>query len=68
MTELEDITPEDYRCPAGDCPAIFRTPEGQLVIIGKRYINEDITHRIGIDEAAITVPKDMLQRAIKNES
>lgn len=68
MSDLKDITPEEYHCLAGTCPAIFRTPEGQLVIIGKRYINEDIAHKIGIDEAAVTVPADMIKRALKNES
>jgi hypothetical protein len=68
MTKLTDITPEEYRCSIGACPAIFRTPEGQLVIIGKRYINESIAHKIGIDEAAVTIPKDILKRALKNES
>lgn len=64
MTKLTDITPEEYRCPSGDCPAIYRTPNGKLVIIGERYTNDILANRVGINESAIIVPADMIKRAL----
>jgi hypothetical protein len=68
--ELEDITPEGYRCTAmaSHCPAVFRTPEGKIVIIGKRYSNKEIAQRTGIDEASITIDEDMIKRALNIKS
>ena len=66
MTKLTNITPEEYRRPSGaeGCPAIYRTPDGKLVIIGKRYTNDVISDYVSIDESAITVPADMIKRAL----
>jgi hypothetical protein len=33
---MKNITPSRYKCTLGQCPAIYRNADGQLVIIGKR--------------------------------
>lgn len=60
---LTEITPVKD-CLGGHCSAIFSTDEGSLVIIGKLMTddqtNELLTNRVGKDEAAIVVPKELI--------
>lgn len=58
--KIEDITPPEYRCAIGACPAVFRTDRDTLVIVG-RVLSAAETHgmlpgRISSDEGAIEIP------------
>jgi hypothetical protein len=58
---LEDITPSHLRCAAGYCVAVYKTADGDLVIIGKKpggEISKQIEGKVGPDEDAIVISQD----------
>jgi hypothetical protein len=65
---LQDITPMEYRCSIGGCPAVFNAADNKLVIIGKKpaiNISDEIKHRVADDEYAIVVDRDMILSSFK---
>ena len=64
---LTDITPDGFRCPSGDCPAVFTASSDKLIIIGKRCSHSDVVQRVGPDEAAIEVDRDMIKLALQSD-
>ena len=65
MAKLTDITPKQWRCTFGHCPAVFTASDGRLVIIGKRCSHSDVVQRVGPDEYAIEVDRDMIKLALQ---
>lgn len=83
--KLKEITPQNFMCMAGACPAVFEiTPEAfqcvgggcpgvfeegkNLLIIGRKV--EDLkklglVKRVGKDEEAIIVNREMLRQVLK---
>jgi hypothetical protein len=59
MTEqLEDITPNHLRCPAGYCVAVYKMDDGNLLVIGKKPkadISKQIEGKVGPDEDVIVI-------------
>lgn len=58
-----EITPQSLRCSIGACPAVFKTEQGKLVIIGKKpsgKIIESIENKVGEDEWAIVIDPELL--------
>lgn len=58
-----ELTPNELRCTYGACPAVFKTHQGKLVIIGKKptlEIFETIENKIGNDEWAIVIDPTLL--------
>lgn len=65
--ELREITPEEYRCMVAACPAIFETPKGTYVIIGRVVSAEmlgDTAVRVGDGESAVEIDAKMLKEAL----
>jgi hypothetical protein len=61
--ELRDITPKSLNCGIGACHAIFEAQSGTYVLIGRRVprsVEEELRGRIGIDEVAIEIPRELL--------
>lgn len=58
-TGWSEVTPTNLRCLVGACPAIFRTPSGSYVVVG-RTLNADeaaivLPNRVGSQETAIEI-------------
>ena len=65
LSVLEELTPPSLKCGIGSCPAIFETDQDSYIIIGHK-INSEIEEkllpgRIGGDEIAIEVPKELIR-------
>jgi hypothetical protein len=63
--KLQEITPSEYLCAIGACPAIFRTDRGTFLIVGRTLsISESeslIPGRLNSDETAVEIPITLLQ-------
>ncbi|MFZ5559464.1 MAG: hypothetical protein ACOZAL_01575 [Patescibacteria group bacterium] len=61
-----EITPKDYQCAAMACPTIYEIMgKDKLVIVGHKVDNPEklgIADRIGKDEQAIIIDKEMLRK------
>lgn len=60
--KLKELTPKGFKCGIGPCPAIFKA-DNKFVIVGKVIDDEtrqELKGRIGKDETAIEVPKNLL--------
>jgi hypothetical protein len=69
MKKAVDITPEKYRCPAGDCPAVLKTDARSYLVIGKilDHSHPAVMGRIGYDETVVEIPSDLLEAAIASQ-
>ena len=69
MAKLTDITPKQWRCANASsmCPAVLAASSVKLVIIGKRCSHSDVVQRVGPDEAAIEVDRDMIKLALTGD-
>ncbi len=58
--KVKDITPEQFRCVIGGCPAILQTNRQSLLIVGRILSTEEIRQvapgRVGPDETIVEVP------------
>lgn len=67
MMKLKDITPKALLCGVAACPSIYEREDGSFVIIGKRLkdatIERELHQKIGPDEIAIEVPRELLANA-----
>ena len=55
-------------CIFGSCPSIFKTEDGNFIIVGKKIDpinNKDILHKIGEDEVPILLSKDEFNFLLK---
>jgi len=57
--EWRNLTPLHLRCGSGGCPAVYRTPVGSVVVVGRALPATD-THpvlagRVGPEEAAVEI-------------
>lgn len=60
--KLKEVTPKQFKCGIGACPAIFKTGN-KFIIIGKVVndeMNRRLKKRIGKDDAGIEIPKELL--------
>jgi hypothetical protein len=61
---LEEITPMAMRCGIGACPAVYRRPDGKLVIVGaavpRDVLEAQLSGKVGVHEAAIIVDPALL--------
>lgn len=69
--ELTDITPAQYKCQPGSsmCPAVLQTDAGTYIIIGTRLdmsTEISLSDRIGLDEAAVEIPAEILESALES--
>ncbi len=62
--QLRERTPKHLLCGAAVCPAIFESDRDTFVLIGRKLKPEDLdgdfVDRIGADEIAIEVPRELL--------
>lgn len=63
---VTEITPKQFSCQAGGCPAIFKTDRGTYLIIGTKLDSaaSQLSHRIGPNEVVIEVPIELMCRII----
>ena len=58
-TELVEVTPTQLRCGIGACPAVYRTPSGSYVIVGRTLSSIEagaaLPGRIGESETAVEI-------------
>lgn len=61
MKKLKELTPKDFKCGIGPCPAVFST-NNSYIIVGKKISAKikELKGRISKGECAIEVPKDLL--------
>ena len=66
---LKDITPRTIVCAGIGCPAIFEAENDRYVIIGKllpkKFSDSGLASRIGPDEVAIIIPRELLTTVAK---
>ena len=67
--KLTDVTPAKYRCGDVDalCPAVYKSNTQSYVIIAKTVDlekNRQLRSRVGPDETAIEISRDLLEEAI----
>jgi len=63
--KLKEITPNTHLCTSFACPAIFElVGRDKLIIVGSEVNLEElgITHRVGRNEQAVMIEKEMLKR------
>lgn len=64
MTEkLINITAPQYRCPAGDCPAVHRSEDGKtFTIVGREPhpLPADLEGKVSVTEGVVEIPADLL--------
>ena len=71
MTEtLDDITPEKFLCPSGDCPAVLKTDRDTYIIVGKRVdpLPPDLAGRVGDGDTVVEIPAEILETAVATQS
>ena len=64
--KIREITPKEYQCIVGACPAVFQTDRGSILIVG-RVLTEDERGRlpeiaVGKGEAVVEVPTGLLSK------
>jgi len=60
-----EITPEAFRCVGGGCSSVFKKGKGELIIIGRKVKNLKklgLSERVGKDEEAVIVDKEMIRQ------
>lgn len=60
MDELENLTPKHLRCPWGQCPGVYKRPDGRLIIVGKKADLYNDLANVGDDEYAIEIDPQLL--------
>ena len=63
--KIKRITPLNLMCAGGGCPAVFEIiGQNKLVIVGLKADRKalNLSEKIGKDEEAIVVDKEMLQK------
>lgn len=68
--KLTDITPVKHKCGTVGtmCPTVLQTDAGTYIIIGKRLdmsTEISLSDRIGLDEAAVEIPAEILESALE---
>ena len=66
--KFREITPDHLRCAYGQCPSIFRSDNGNLVVIGKKLSEADLIEfkeKIGSDEQAILISEEYFNDNLK---
>lgn len=54
----QDLTPLHLRCGTGGCSAVFRSPSGSLVVVGRTIpagANSFLNGRVSAHEAAVEI-------------
>ena len=68
--KIRDITPSEFRCIAAACPAVYVQDDNKTVlVIGKIADLEALgisSDKVGDDEFAVVVDKEMFLGAAKN--
>ena len=64
VNTVKEITPQEFRCGVGMCPSVFDTNDGNLLIIGKSLVDNEIPEmilkKIGENETVVKVPKNLI--------
>jgi hypothetical protein len=64
--KIYDITPLEYRCLVGACPAVFRTDRASLLIVGRLLTDDEkralAELSVGDGETVIEVPTGLLAK------
>lgn len=58
---MQNLTPEKYLCGWGECPAVFRSDDGKILVRG-RIRTENIP--CSNDEAIVEVPADLFENLV----
>ena len=61
--DLIDLTPSQMKCSWGGCQAVFATPDGELLIVGKKpsaSLAKEIEGKVGDDELAIVIDRQLI--------
>lgn len=64
----KEITPAHLRCGVGACPAVYETPRGSLVVVGKTLSaherDGELAGRIASHEEAVEIDPSLIARLI----
>lgn len=70
--KLKDITPKQYHCSLVACPSVFSIQDNpdKVIIVGKKVnVKEsNLKQKVGDDEEAVMVDKEMLQKLFYKDS
>lgn len=67
--KLQNITPENFKCVAAACPAVYTDDEkDNVIIIGKKGNPEKmgLTEKVGEGESVVVMDKEILRKAVKS--
>jgi hypothetical protein len=60
---LKNLTPTQFRCSFGGCPAVFEMDDNQIVIIGKKAseaITNQLKDKVSQDEWVVVIDRHLL--------
>jgi hypothetical protein len=62
--KLKNITPKQFTCLAGGCPALFENYRGTPLVIGVqvKLVANDLSGRIGPNDMLIGVPSELIRK------
>ena len=60
--QIRDLTPREFDCGTGPCPAVYETNKDSYLIIGKLVNPADagLEKKVGEDEQLIEIPRGLL--------
>jgi hypothetical protein len=62
---IRELTPKPLRCVVGACPAVFEDANaGEVLVIGRRLSDSELSHRVGEGEALVAISREMLVEAL----
>jgi len=68
--KVKDITPTQFSCGVGACPAVFRTDQGTFLLVGRALTSSEIARlipgRVSVNERAVEIPEE-LARTLSQE-
>jgi hypothetical protein len=64
-SQFRELTPEPLRCVIAACPAVFEDANAaEILVIGRRLNDTELSHRVGEGEALVAISREMLVEAL----
>ena len=65
---IKDMTPTSFQCVVGACPSFFETDKNTYILVGVQIHKSEIKNlgiesRVGGNEVAIEIPKELIDNA-----
>ncbi len=63
---MKDITPKEYRCGLGQCPAVYRLDDGRIAVRGLRVWRDKQYGKdvVSGDEVTVLIDPEMIVTAV----